>query len=149
MFNKVIIFSIATLFTSSIFASEETIFSCNTKPSGSIKVSRNNTLYKVNVNKNGINILNFSKDYKKNTKNNFIKFNYSGGSDLVAIGIEMGYLGKNKNSLHSISSDNASTYTDSYSVDSKDILTCIHDENFINKFKEIDKKKSLPAFSYD
>jgi hypothetical protein len=110
MLNKILLLLICTTISSSIFASEETVFKCDTTPNGSIEVSRNQSLYKINIIKNGKNILNFSKDYKKNTKNSFIKFNYSDGNEIVAIGVIMGYLGKNKN-LHSIFSDDYTTFS--------------------------------------
>lgn len=148
MLNKILLLSLCTTISSSIFANEETIFYCDTQPNGSIQVVKNQSLYNANIIKNGKNILNFSKDYKKNTKNNFIKFNYSGGSELVSIGIVMGYLGSKK-SLHSISSDNYTTFNTTYDIDNVDILECENNQKYINKFREIDKKKSLPTFHYD
>lgn len=149
MLKKILLLSLCTAISSSIFAAEETIFYCDAKPNGSIKVTKNQTLYNVNILKNGKNILDFSKDYKRNTKNNFIKFNYSGGSELVSIGIVMGYLGKDKNSLHSISSDEYTTFNVVYDIDNVNILECLNNQKYINKFREIDKKRSLPAFYYD
>jgi hypothetical protein len=149
MLKKILLLSLCTAISSSIFAAEETIFYCDAKPNGSIKVTKNQTLYNVNILKNGKNILDFSKDYKRNTKNNFIKFNYSGGSELVSIGIVMGYLGKDKNSLHSISSDEYTTFNVVYDIDNVNILECLNNQKYINKFRGIDKKRSLPAFYYD
>lgn len=149
MLKKILLLSLCTAISSSIFAAEETIFYCDAKPNGSIKVTKNQTLYNVNILKNGKNILDFSKDYKRNTKNNFIKFNYSGGSELVSIGIVMGYLGKDKNSLHSISSDEYTTFNVVYDIDNVKILECLNNQKYINKFRGIDKKRSLPAFYYD
>ena len=149
MLKKILLLSLCTAISSSIFAAEETIFYCDAKPNGSIKVTKNQTLYNVNILKNGKNILDFSKDYKRNTKNNFIKFNYSGGSELVSIGIVMGYLGKDKNSLHSISSDEYTTFNVVYDIDNVNILECLNNQKYLNKFREIDKKRSLPAFYYD
>ena len=146
MLKKILLLSLCT--SSSIFAAEETIFYCDTTPNGSIKVTKNQTLYNVHILKNGKNILDFSKDYKTNRKNNFIKFNYSGGSELVSIGIVMGYLGKDKNSLHSISLDEYTTFDVAYDIDNVNILKCINNQKYINKFREIDKKRSLPAFYY-
>ena len=146
MLKKILLLSLCTAISSSIFAAEETIFYCDAKPNGSIKVTKNQTLYNVNILKNGKNILDFSKDYKRNTKN---KFNYSGGSELVSIGIVMGYLGKDKNSLHSISSDEYTTFNVVYDIDNVNILECLNNQKYINKFREIDKKRSLPAFYYD
>jgi len=149
MLKNILLLSLCTAISSSIFAAEETIFYCDAKPNGSIKVTKNQTLYNVNILKNGKNILDFSKDYKRNTKNNFIKFNYSGGSELVSIGIVMGYLGKDKNSLHSISSDEYTTFNVVYDIDNVNILECLNNQKYINKFRGIDKKRSLPAFYYD
>ncbi|MFW1746514.1 hypothetical protein ACG9XW_09915 [Acinetobacter guillouiae] len=131
------------------FAAEKVIFQCDTVPNGSIKVTADNTIFKVNVNKQGKSIFNFSKDYKKNTSKNFIKFNYSYGSEDVAIGLLMGYFGKEKNSLHSIISDKNITFRDSYDIDNVVIVKCINNENYINRFKQLDKEKKLPGFSYD
>ncbi|MEG1411256.1 MAG: hypothetical protein RSD36_15570 [Terrisporobacter sp.] len=130
-------------------AAEKIIFQCDTTKNGSIKIAADNSVFKVNVNKEGKNIFNFSKDYKKNTKNSFIEFNYSGGSDLVAIGLVMGYFGKDKNTIHSIFVDEAMTHRVSYDVDNIPVLMCVNNENYINKFKKIDKEKKLPAFYYD
>ena len=75
-----------------VFASEEVILNCDTRPNGTIKVLRDNKVYKVDITKQGKNILIFSKDYKKNTKNNFIKFiikksskNFGLSSELVTL----------------------------------------------------------------
>lgn len=148
MLNKILLLLICTTISSSIFASEETVFKCDTTPNGFIKVSRNQSLYKVNIMKNGENILNFSKDYKKNTKNSFIKFNYSDGNEIVAIGVIMGYIGKNKN-LHSIFSDDYTTFSVAYDIDNNVTLECVNNEKYINKFREIDKKRDIPPFYYD
>lgn len=148
MLNKIFLLSLCTAISSSIFASSETIFYCDTSPNGSVEITRNQSLYKVNIIKNGKNILNFSKDYKKNTKNNFIKFNYSQGDEAVSIGLLMGYLGKNQN-LHSIMSDDYTTFTVSYDIDNNNILSCMNNEKYINKFRELDKKGAIPPFYYD
>lgn len=152
MLNKFLFLLFSTTISSSVFASEETIFKCDTTPKGSIEIIRNQTLYKVKIIKGSNNILNFEKDYKKNTKNNFIKFNYSNGSTEVAIGIVMGYLGKNQN-LHSISSDEYTTHSVKYDIDNNEVLSCVNNEKYINKFKEIDKdltkKGAIPPFYYD
>ena len=68
--------------------------------------------------------------------------------EYVAIGLEFGYFGK-KSSLHSIMDDEYTTHSVSYSIDNNNILECIKNENYINFFKEIDKKGSIPAFYYD
>lgn len=151
MLNKILAISLCATISSSIFASEEVVFKCDTTPKGSIKVIRNNTLYKVNIIKNGKNILNFSKDYKKNTKNNFIKFDYSSGSldSISAIGITIGYLGSKNNSLHTIISDEYTTHSVGYSIDNNNILECINNENYINNFKKLDRERKLPPFYYD
>lgn len=149
MRNKFIIISAFLTVTTPAFALEETVFQCETKPKGLVKVVRDNSFYKINITKNGVEIFSFSKDYKKNTKKNFIEFNYSDGSDLVAIGLVMGYFGKDRNTVHSISSDEAMTYSVSYSVDNIPVLMCVNNESYINKFKKIDKEKKLPAFYYD
>jgi hypothetical protein len=61
----------------------------------------------------------------------------------------MGYLGKDKNSLHSISSDEYTTFNVVYDIDNVNILECLNNQKYLNKFREIDKKRSLPAFYYD
>jgi hypothetical protein len=61
----------------------------------------------------------------------------------------MGYLGKDKNSLHSISSDEYTTFNVVYDIDNVNILECLNNQKYINKFRGIDKKRSLPAFYYD
>ncbi|MFW2160455.1 hypothetical protein ACG93T_03520 [Acinetobacter beijerinckii] len=149
MRNKFIVISAFLTVTTPAFALEETVFQCETKPKGLVKVVRNNSLYKINITKNGVDIFSFSKDYKKNTKKNFIEFNYSGGNDLVAIGLVMGYFGKDKNTIHSIFVDEAMTHRVSYDVDNIPVLMCVNNENYINNFKKIDKEKKLPAFYYD
>ena len=58
MLKKILLLSLCT--SSSIFAAEETIFYCDTTPNGSIKVTKNQTLYNVHILKNGKNILDFS-----------------------------------------------------------------------------------------
>ena len=146
--NKLIIIAILSALAFPVFASEEVILNCDTRPNGTIKVLRDNKVYKVDITKQGKNILIFSKDYKKNTKNNFIKFNYSWESDLVSAGIIMGYLGKTS-SLHSIVVNGVKTNNITYDINSNDILTCIKNENFINKFSKLDKEKVLPAFYSD
>ena len=35
-----------------------------------------------------------------------------------------------------------------YDIDNVNILKCINNQKYINKFREIDKKRSLPAFYY-
>ena len=75
--NKLIIIAILSALAFPVFASEEVILNCDTRPNGTIKVLRDNKVYKVDITKQGQNILIFSRDYKKNTKNNFNKFNYS------------------------------------------------------------------------
>lgn len=152
MINKFLLLLLSTTISSSIFASEEIIFKCDTTPNGYIEITRNQSLYKVNIIKNNNNILNVKKDYKKNTENSFIKFNYSNGQTGVATGFVIGYLGK-KRSLHTISSDEYTTYRVGYDIDNNNILSCINNEKYINKFKEIDKglskKGSIPPFYYD
>ena len=119
--NKLIIIAILSALAFPVFASEEVILNCDTRPNGTIKVLRDNKVYKVDITKQGKNILIFSKDYKKNTKNNFIKFNYSWESDLVSAGIIMGYLGKTS-SLHSIVVNGIKT--NKWSYQSKHVKSC-------------------------
>lgn len=44
MLKKILLLSLCTAISSSIFAAEETIFYCDAKPNGSIKVTKNQTL---------------------------------------------------------------------------------------------------------
>lgn len=140
--------AIATISMQS-FALEEIVFQCNTKPKGLIKVVRNKTTYKVDVIKNEENIFNYVKDYKKNTKEKFLKFNYSYGHNEVAIGFVIGYFGKDNNSLRTISVDDYVTYSAAYDIDNIKILECVRDNNYINKLREIDKRQLMPAFYWE
>ena len=67
---KIIICSLAILLTSKVFAVSEIMFRCDTTPKGLIEVSRDKTTYKFNISKNGKSILNYTKDFKKNTERN-------------------------------------------------------------------------------
>lgn len=146
---KIIICSLAILLTSKVFAVSEIMFRCDTTPKGLIEVSRDKTTYKFNISKNGKSILNYTKDFKKNTERNFLRFNYSYDSDVVAIGFMLGDLGIKKNELHFVYMDEYFTHFVGYSVDNNKTLECVKNNNYINRLRELDRQKSLPTFSYD
>lgn len=149
MFNKLLILIVVFAMCQASVAAEKIIFQCDTKPKGLIKIIRNNSIFKVNVKKSESEIFSFVKDYKKNTKKNFIEFNYSQGSELVAIGLVMGYFGRDGSTIHTIFSDEAMTHRVSYDVDNIPVLTCKKNDRYINKFKELDKEKKIPEFYFD
>ncbi|NAR99892.1 hypothetical protein [Acinetobacter haemolyticus] len=149
MWLKMMICSLAILLTSKVFAASEIMFRCDTTPKGLIEVSRDKTTYKFNISKNGKNILNYTKDFKKNTEKSFLRFNYSYDSNSVAIGFLFGYFGAKRNEVHSVYMDEFTTHSVGYDVNNNKILECVKNKNYINRLRELDRQKGLPAFSYD
>lgn len=143
MWFRIMIYSSAILISSQIFAAPEIIFRCDTTPKGFIEVSRDKTTYKFNIYKNGKNILNYMKDFKKNTEKNFLRFNYSYGDSATTIGFVF------MDDGHWIYMDEYFSNFTGYSIDGVRVLECNRNEIYINRLRELDRQKSLPAFSYD